>query len=94
MAAEGAAALTRIDLVPQALHFVAWRCGATLKTRRVGAVAAAVIDALAAALSPADALELAAGTSGLAAADLVAAVQREVLAAPFAVLRASAPGNV
>lgn len=94
VAAEGAAALTRIDLVPQALQFVAWRCGATLKTRRVGAVAAAVIDALAAALSPADALELAAGTSGLAAADLVAAVQREVLAAPFAVLRASAPGNV
>ena len=58
------------------------------------AVSGGALDALAAALTPADALELAAGTSGMAAADLVAAVQREVLAAPFAVLRASAPGNV
>jgi hypothetical protein len=83
------AALARIDLQPRSLRLAAWRDGAALKTRRLGSIAARFLEALCAGGEPAAALA-AAASPGLSEADVVAAVQREVLPAPFVALRAEA----
>jgi hypothetical protein len=71
---------------PGLLHLVAWRDGAALKSRRVGAVAAAFLGRLHAA-TPAAALQAALAAAGVAAAEALEALQRDVFAAPFAALR-------
>jgi hypothetical protein len=72
----------------QPLNLVAWRNGSTLKTRRLGVGARQFLAALLDAAPPAAALAAAIDASGtMTATDVIAALQREVLAAPFAALR-------
>lgn len=86
--AADAAALARVDLQSGPLQLVAWRAGAALKTRRLSAIAARFIEHLLAGAQPAAALEQAlATTPGVAAAEAVATLQREILSAPCAALR-------
>jgi hypothetical protein len=97
-AAVGAAdeaTLARIELQSGPLQLLAWREGAALKTRRVSEIAARFIERLLAGAQPAAALELAsAAAPGVAATDVVATLQSEVLSAPCAALRrAGSVGN-
>ena len=69
------------------LHLAIWRDGADTRSRRIGAVAAVFLENLCAGSSAAAALESAIEMTGATATDALAALQREVFTAPFAVLR-------
>jgi hypothetical protein len=87
--AEDDAALARVDLQPRPLRLVAWRDGAALKTRRLGSIAARFLELLHEGCEPAVALARA-SSPGLTEADVVAAIEREVLPAPCVELRKTA----
>jgi hypothetical protein len=90
--AEDDAALARVDLQPRPLRLATWRDGAASKTRRLGRIAARFLELLHEGCEPAAALA-GASSPGLTAADVVAAIEREVLLAPCVELRrmATAP---
>lgn len=87
--AEDDAALARVDLQPRPLRLATWRDGAALKTRRLGGIAARFLELLREGCEPAAALA-GASSPGLAAADVVAAIEGEVLPAPCVELRRTA----
>jgi hypothetical protein len=90
VAAGGPEALARIQPSAGPLRLAAWRCGTALKTRRIGARSAEFLDRLLAGRSPVAALGAALVDGERTAAGIVEAIEQEVLAAPFAALRAAA----
>ncbi|MFO1408903.1 MAG: DNA-binding domain-containing protein [Steroidobacteraceae bacterium] len=84
------AVLADVDLASRPIQLVAWRDGANVKTRRVGVAAGTFLAELRAGSAPESALAAAITTSGASAADVLAALQREVFSAPFAAVRAPA----
>ncbi len=70
------------------LHLVAWRDGATLRTRRIGAAALRFLRSWLADEPGVDALAAAMRCVAAAPAEVVTGIQQEILGAPFAALRA------
>jgi hypothetical protein len=89
--ADDDGALARIDMKPRPLNLAVWREGAGLRTRRVGVVAAHLLERLYQGFEPEAALaEIAASSPAATAGDVVATIECELLSAPFIALRGTA----